>query len=253
MGSVRTETYYCGDYLIKGLWQTNQIGRMLHDGGDIILFQRPTGEKVSVHLIESGIELYEIRKTLNENAEKGIYTLFMLWATMMVPPQGKYFRMDEWMEGFLALNNGSVYAYDILYGEVYLFPVYFRGVGDVLLTEYGFTISFKNLACRVRETHLPGFEETWMVADFLGMDDKHEAPEMPPPAYEEIEVTKLTQYYVILGVKPGDDLETIKQAYRALARQVHPDTNPDPNANEQMTRLNHAYEQLLKALEAGVQ
>jgi hypothetical protein len=247
---IRTETYYCGDYLITGLWQTNQIARMIHDGGDIILFQRPTGEKVSIHMIESGIELYEIRKTLAENAEKGIYTLFMLWGTMMVPPQGKYFRMDDWMEGFLALNNGYAYAYDIIHGEVYLFPVSFKGVGDVRLTEYGLTIDFKQLTCRTRETHLPGFDDQWLVADFMGSGDDahHETP--PPPIYEEVEVSALTRYYVILGAKPGDDLETIKQAYRTMARQLHPDTNTAPDATEQMTRLNEAYDKVVRALEA---
>jgi hypothetical protein len=246
MGSVRTETYYCGEYLIRGLWDTGQIGQMIHDGGDIILFQRPNGEKVSIHLIESSIELYEIRKTLTENAEKGIYTLFMVWGTMMVPPQGKYFRMDDWMEGFLALNQGCAYAYDILHGEVYIYPVYFRGIGDIRLTEYGLTIDFKRLTCRARQTHLPGFSDTWMVADFLGVEDRHEDPQKPP---QFVEVTAVAQHYVILGVRPGDDLETVKQAYRAKAREIHPDTNPAPDANEQMTRLNEAYEKVLKALD----
>jgi hypothetical protein len=249
MGSVRTETYHCGEYLLQGLWQTDQIARVIHDGGDIILFQRPTGEKVSIHLIESGIELYEIRKTLYENAEKGIYTLFMLWGTMMVPPQGKYFRMDDWMEGFLALNNGSTYAYDILQGGYYLYPVYFRGTGDIRLTEYGRTITFRNLTCRIRETHLPGFADTWMVADFMGVDEKHEEPEAPP-IFEEIEVTMLTKYYVILGAREGDDVDAIKQAYRTKARELHPDTNPAPDATEQMTQLNEAYAKILRALEA---
>src|SRR5690242_726939 len=131
MGLIRIETYHAGGYLIEGLWQTGQIRQMLHDGADIILFEKITGEKVSVHLIDSGIELYEIRKILNENAEQGIYTLFMLWGVMMVPPQGKVFRMTEWMDAFLALNQGCAYAYDIIDGEIYLYPVYFRGVGDL--------------------------------------------------------------------------------------------------------------------------
>ncbi|HZB95135.1 MAG TPA: DnaJ domain-containing protein [Herpetosiphonaceae bacterium] len=40
-------------------------------------------------------------------------------------------------------------------------------------------------------------------------------------------------YYATLGVKPDADEQAIKQAYRKLARQYHPDVNPgDKQAEE---------------------
>lgn len=256
MGMIRSETYHCGGYLIEGLWRHNKIEKMLHDGADIILFTTPQGQQISIHLIESGIERYEIRKTLAANAEKGIHTLFMLWATMMVPQQNKLFEMTDWMQAFVALNGGCVYAYDIYYGEVYLFPVYFRDLGDptIFRAEYGLTLDIGQLTTRSVETHLPGFEDTWMVADFLGTAESaeqyRENVEPPPPPIVEIEVTEIEILYTTLGVKPGDDRETIKQAYRALARRYHPDTNPDEDANEQMRKLNEAYDRLIELLDA---
>jgi hypothetical protein len=255
MGMIRSETYHCGGYLIDGLWNRGMIEQMLHDGADIILFTTPQGRKISIHLIESGIERYEIRKTLAANAEKGIYTLFMLWATMMVPNQNRLFEMTDWMEAFVALNGGCVYAYDILYGEVYLFPVYFRDMGDqsIFMTEYGLTLDISQLTTRTVETHIPGFEDTWMVADFLGTaetaEDYRENVQPPPPPVVEVELTEIEILYTTLGVKPGDDRETIKQAYRTLARRYHPDTNPDEDANEQMRKLNEAYDRLIELLE----
>jgi hypothetical protein len=254
MGMIRSETYHCGGYLIDGLWRRGMIGQMLHDGADIILFTTPQGQKISIHLIESGIERYEIRKTLAANAEKGIYTLFMLWATMMVPNQNRLFEMTDWMEAFDALNGGCVYAYDIFYGEVYLFPVYFRDMGDhsIFMTEYGLTLDIARLTTRTVETHIPGFEDTWMVADFLGTAETAENYRenvQPPPPVVEIEITEIDILYSTLGVKPSDDRETIKQAYRTLARRYHPDTNPDEDANEQMRKLNEAYDRLIELLE----
>ncbi len=52
-------------------------------------------------------------------------------------------------------------------------------------------------------------------------------------------------YYKILGVKRDASAKEIKQSFRRLARQHHPDVNPDdPNAEEQFKEINEAYEVL---------
>lgn len=52
-------------------------------------------------------------------------------------------------------------------------------------------------------------------------------------------------YYTELGVAPDADEKTIKQAYRRLARQYHPDTNNnDPAAAERFKAINEAYQTL---------
>jgi curved DNA-binding protein len=52
-------------------------------------------------------------------------------------------------------------------------------------------------------------------------------------------------YYSILGVKKDASAKEIKQAFRRLARQHHPDVNPDdPNAEERFKEINEAYEVL---------
>lgn len=52
-------------------------------------------------------------------------------------------------------------------------------------------------------------------------------------------------YYTILGVARGADQSEIKKAYRKLARQYHPDANPnDEAAIERFKEINEAYEVL---------
>ncbi|MGB3138630.1 MAG: DnaJ domain-containing protein [Nodosilinea sp.] len=54
-----------------------------------------------------------------------------------------------------------------------------------------------------------------------------------------------TDYYAVLKVGRQASLTTIKQSYRRLARQLHPDLNPDNEAAaEQFKALNEAYEVL---------
>jgi len=52
-------------------------------------------------------------------------------------------------------------------------------------------------------------------------------------------------YYAALGVAPDADEKTIKQAYRKLARQHHPDVKPgDKEAEERFKEINEAYQAL---------
>jgi molecular chaperone DnaJ len=50
--------------------------------------------------------------------------------------------------------------------------------------------------------------------------------------------------YEILGVSRDADADAIKKAYRRLARELHPDVNPDPATQERFKDVTRAYEVL---------
>jgi len=51
-----------------------------------------------------------------------------------------------------------------------------------------------------------------------------------------------TDPYATLGVDRDADADTLKKAYRRLARQYHPDVNSDPGAQEKFKEVSAAYE-----------
>lgn len=51
-------------------------------------------------------------------------------------------------------------------------------------------------------------------------------------------------YYEILGVARDADAQEIKRAYRKLARELHPDLNPDPATHDRFKEVTVAYEVL---------
>lgn len=61
--------------------------------------------------------------------------------------------------------------------------------------------------------------------------------------------------YRVLGVSPADDDETIKRAYRDLARKYHPDRYRDSDlsdlAGEKMSEINAAYEEIMRQRSGG--
>ena len=56
-----------------------------------------------------------------------------------------------------------------------------------------------------------------------------------------------TDYYDVLGVARDAEPDDIKKAYRRLARELHPDVNPDPATQDRFKEVAEAYEVLSDA------
>ena len=54
----------------------------------------------------------------------------------------------------------------------------------------------------------------------------------------------MADYYSLLKIRRDATQDEVKRAYRRLARELHPDVNPDPETQERFKEITQAYEVL---------
>jgi hypothetical protein len=234
---MRFETHRVSEYVVRWLQAAPSVARILVDGGDIIEFALANEARVSLHLIESELALYEAGQILRANGGRGVYTLFLFWRDLLLPDHGQVFQMDAWLATWSALYGGKAYGYDFNGPEVDLFPVYFDAFGTQSVARFGAALDPARLTVRVVRTAgaLPG---NWRVAAFDGDG-------WLPPEGGSLTVEAC---YALLGLEAGVSRVMVKRAYRRMARRLHPDVNPSADAHQQMQALNDAYQTLLTVL-----
>lgn len=241
---MRFETIKASMYLV---WKLKFAGITIkQDGGDIILVELPTGETASIHLIESPIEVYEIKSILNDNDRKGYYTLFVLWCDLLLPPEGHVVETYDWERVLLALYDNRIYAFEIAGSDVFIFAVHFDPEGIYRHIRYGNTLHMGDLGGAV-VSGSPYLNGTWRVARFSA-GTRHTS-QQAGSRYSASVPGSLQAYYHLLELAADADADTVKVAYRRLARLYHPDMNQSADATAKMQAINEAYEQIMKQFE----
>jgi hypothetical protein len=245
---VRTETHAAREYLVLNLHQHPQVLNLWEDGSDLVAATFRSGAKLMIYLVDDYLSLHELQKILGENQAKGQHTLFFFWAEMLLPNDGERFMPQDWMMALLSLHGEKIYAYEVNSTEVFMFPVYFQAIEGQheRHIRWGKTLNWQHIRLRTRPLETPHLKGDFLLGDF-SPPQLGQGPKTSPPA---INLSPALQaHYRLLGLEDSADLEAIKQAYRDLARQYHPDLNPAPEATSKMQALNAAYAQILAAWE----
>ena len=85
------------------------------------------------------------------------------------------------------------------------------------------------------------YHSEWTSDDYIG--SKKESKDNKE-FRESLQNSNLPDYYKILKISQDASQEEIKNQFRKLVKEWHPDRNPDPSTKEKMAEINKAYEVL---------
>lgn len=237
---MRFDTLNASNHLVWRLQYADNV-QQLQDDGDLISVWLTTGEAVLIYIVERPISTAEILYHYETNTARGQYSLFFFQVALMLPEHGDTYLPDDWMAALLSIQHDKIYAYEGAGKYSFLFPVYFQqGQGAHRTIRYGNIINFAGLHCETVVSEHPHFKGTWRVASFE--DSARQARSKTGGSSDR---TPLQFYYEILGLNADAPLAAVKQAFRALARQYHPDLNHSREAHLKMKQLNDAYQRIL--------
>lgn len=258
---MRMETHFVHVYIVHRLMHSRAVKQVLIDAGEIIIVELHNGARVSVHLIERYIDLDHIHTVFESNGQAGIYTLFLLWEEMLLPPAHSFYKPDGWMHALQAIYGGKTYGYKPTGNSGFVLPVYFehQALSELYYIRFGEAVDFDRLGVRLWTTDVP-VPGNWHIADFEDPPPAYTlprakpapsvrpaAPSPPPISPERL---KLSVYFQVLGIPLHADRDTVQQAYRRLAREAHPDVNHNSlHATKQMQRINEAYRKIIRHIE----
>ena len=85
------------------------------------------------------------------------------------------------------------------------------------------------------------YHSEWTSDDYIGSKKESKDNE---EFRKSLQNSNLPDYYKILKIPQDASQEEIKNQFRKLVKEWHPDRNPDPSTKEKMAEINKAYEVL---------
>ncbi len=242
---MRFDTHRISAFLVEE-FQRAKLD-VLIDDGDLKHVRTAAGETAAIYLVETALPTSELRYLVETNTTDNIYTLFILWAELLMPANGTRYKPHDYMSSLLALHGEKIYAYDPYGGDQLVFPIYFeREYGrHARNIRYGEPVVAGNLACHAVKVSASGLDGVWRMADFESRASAQavNGRSMHDPLHAQL---------ALLGVErkatPEATRIAVKRAYRKLARQYHPDLNKHADTADMMREINQAYEAILAGL-----
>lgn len=85
------------------------------------------------------------------------------------------------------------------------------------------------------------YHSDWTSDDYIGKKTKSKDDE---EYRKSLQNSNFPDYYDVLKISNDASQEEIKNQFRKLVKEWHPDRNPDPSTKEKMAEINKAYEVL---------
>ena len=198
-----------------------------------------------------------IKAILRQNTKASIGSLFLIERSLL-PDDGYCGKLPAWQDDLRALNLGAIQAYEWRSGELQLFQVNLDETPERNIFTVWHTRDFPLDAVAVRrreyQTHIRG---SWAVGDIASPQFKRQISDeraqqrfhyrtrrtkaLDVPSAEQISAA-----YLALEIEVGAGQAAVKEAFRKLARQYHPDVSrhETAEAERRFKEVKSAYDRI---------
>lgn len=244
-----------------------------------------SGVKIHLYMIDEAINTRAIKRTLQDNTETGVNSLFIINARLL-PPNGERANIKDWLIALHKLNHDKIYSFRIDDEAPHIFEIHFEDIvgsedkkiwhgpdidfsrlrsyrtyqsqralkGDWLIADFGAQAFWKNTEYRTyqqqkddaRRRHNQTRWESWSgYQTWAGIDNDNDKAAQSNSPIRD----HLSHCYLLLEVEQDATEDDIKKAYRQKAKLYHPDTSdlPKEEAHIKFQALNAAYEYIKAA------
>ncbi len=213
--------------------------------------------RLYVYLCGSPPKSRAIKAILKQNSNASIGSLFLLDCALL-PADGYCGKLPLWQDDLRALNQGAIHAYEWRDAKLRLIQVNLdetpqRNIFTVWHTR---DLPLDAVAVR-RRTYQTNIRGAWAVGDIASPHFKRRISEergqqrfhyrtrgaqpLDAPAAEQISAA-----YLALEIEVGAGQDAVKEAFRKLARQYHPDVSrhETAEAERRFKEVQSAYDQI---------
>ena len=210
-----------------------------------------------VYVIDKAPRSRTIKAVLKQNTSSSIGTLFLIHADLL-PGDGYCGRLQDWQDDLRAMNLGAIYAIDLKEEGLQIFQVNVDETTQRNIFKVWHTLDFPCDAVSVRRREFQAnIRGSWYVGDISSPRFKRRISEerarqrfhyrtRQRQDLDDAPAEQINAAYLALELEVGAGQEAVKEAFRKLAREYHPDvTNHEKDkAEKRFKDVKSAYDRI---------
>ena len=223
-------------------------------GADFVI-ETWMNSRLYIYIFDKVLKSRTIKNTLKQNTNASVGTLFIVNKDLL-PNDGETTKLQDWQNDLRVMNAGSIYAYGLVEDELSIIQVNFSETMHQQVFDCWHTMDFPldTVSVRRREftTNIKG---TWFIGDIASPQFKrrinaerasqrfHYRTKKTTPL-DIAPVDQLNAAYLTLQIEVSAGQEAVKEAFRKMAREYHPDVSEHDKveAEQRFKEIKSAYD-----------
>ena len=224
-----------------------------HDA-DIVI-ETWMNSRLYVYILDKEIKSRTIKGTLKQNTGASVGTLYIVNLALL-PPDGVTTPLQDWQDDLRVMSNGAIYGYGIVDDELALVQVNLGETSHRSEFECWHTTDFPLDVVAVRRREFTtNFKGTWYIADIASPQFKRRINQeratqrfhYRTKQTHKVDIApqdQLSAAYLALQIEVSAGQEAVKEAFRRMAREYHPDVteHDKTEAEQRFKEIKQAYD-----------